>query len=211
MRSNKTIFGCYTTPNEIILMPGARCRYHGVLPAGESGDIVTIKEIFGFCDRDPSKIYASVTYGEMKHETKIRLVDNHAKFVLVETPMEVIMKAKSCFDASLVVEEDNTLKVGQIWEHYKGACYRILGLALDAENPENLNNATVQYANIDKPNAPVWSLRLADWFSYKTMDRDGRTTRMVRFFNTHNPLITINHQHRSLFQLWNDVHTHVND
>lgn len=55
--------------------------------------------------------------------------------------------------------EDEAPISGQIWRHWKGTAYRVLGMALDAETTEPV----VLYRDAENDLAPVWVRPLSEW------------------------------------------------
>lgn len=56
---------------------------------------------------------------------------------------------------------------GQIWRHWKGTAYRVLGMALDAETEEML----VLYRDAENELAPIWARPLSEWHHHVTASK----------------------------------------
>lgn len=48
---------------------------------------------------------------------------------------------------------------GQIWRHWKGTAYRVLGIAFDAETTDKL----VLYRDAENELAPIWARPVEEW------------------------------------------------
>lgn len=56
---------------------------------------------------------------------------------------------------------------GQVWRHWKGKAYRVLGMALDAETTEPL----VLYRDTENELAPIWARPLTEWHHQVTASK----------------------------------------
>ena len=56
---------------------------------------------------------------------------------------------------------------GQVWRHWKGNAYRILGTALDAETAERI----VLYRDAENDLAPIWARPIAEWHHQVTASK----------------------------------------
>lgn len=78
-----------------------------------------------------------------------------------------------------LLDSDKTIAVGQRWQHYKGAIYRITEVALDAnEGVYDFNKARISYRGIESGKDFTWSLTVEEFL--KTTDKGPRFTLLPR-------------------------------
>lgn len=174
---NKVRFNSFTSRGKKVYV-GLRYKYTGPNPSNlyPKTDIVYVKSINGFPTPNPDQLTVTLVFGEARDERTYTLAEVNNSFwhdeglELNVNPKEVELRTARKLPYQISADEIlggmDALAVGNVYQHYNGTLYKVVGLGYNESNLTDFMENYVSYRKMHQGQlvGPTFVRPLKTWF-----------------------------------------------